>query len=183
MASVLMILAEGFEETEAIAVVDVLRRGEVNVVMAGLTAGPVASSRGVKIIPDAELDKVNADDFDMVVLPGGRPGTDNLIADDRVKKILQDMARKDKYTAAICAAPTVLSEAGLLNDKHATGHPSVQGMLKGATVSKDERVVIDGKVVTSQGAGTAIDFGLKLVELFKGKEKAESIRQAMVYTR
>ncbi|MEO5358722.1 MAG: DJ-1/PfpI family protein, partial [Nitrospirae bacterium YQR-1] len=133
-----------------------------------------------KVIPDCTLDSVNAGDFDMVVLPGGMPGTLNLASDKRVTSLVADMYKAGKYTAAICAAPFVLSEAGVLNGKTATSHPSYQDKIKAAMVSKADSVVIDGKVVTSQGAGTAIEFALKLVELFCGKERAQSIQTAMV---
>ncbi|QWR78260.1 DJ-1 family glyoxalase III [Candidatus Magnetomonas plexicatena] len=180
MASVLVILAEGFEEIEAIAVIDILRRAEINTVVAGLKEGFITSARGVKVIPDCTLDSVSAVNFDMVVLPGGMPGTLNLAADTRVKSLVASMYNDGKYTAAICAAPFVLSEAGVLSGKTATSHPSYHDKIKAATVSKTERVVVDGKVVTSQGAGTAIEFSLKIVELFCGKERADSIHAAMV---
>lgn len=180
MASVLMLLAEGFEELEAVTIVDVLRRAEVEVTMAGLKAEPVKSARGIQIVPDASLEDVNPDSYDMVVLPGGQPGTDNLVADERVKAILIEMQQKDKYTAAICAAPYALSEAGILRQSRVTSYPSFQEKLKAKEVVAGEKVVVDGKVVTSQGPGTAIDFALKLVELFKGREKAREIQKAML---
>jgi 4-methyl-5(b-hydroxyethyl)-thiazole monophosphate biosynthesis len=180
MASILVLLAEGFEELEAVTVVDVLRRAEIKVTMAGLKAGPVKSARGVRIVPDTTIDEVNPDHYDMVVLPGGQPGTDNLVADQRVREILVGMQEKDKYTAAICAAPYVLSEVGILAYKCATSYPSFQPKLKAKEVLSGEKVVVDGKVVTSQGPGTAIAFALKLVELFKGKDKAEEIQKAML---
>lgn len=180
MASVLILLAEGFEELEAVTVVDVLRRAEIEVTLAGLKKGPVKSARGVQIVPDAILDDVNQDKYDMVVLPGGQPGTDNLVADKRVRAILVDMQQKDKYTAAICAAPYALSEAGILAYSRATSYPSFQDKLKAKEVLVDEKVVVDGKVITSQGPGTAIAFALKLVELFKGRDRAEEIQKAML---
>lgn len=181
---VLVLLAEGFEELEAVTVIDVLRRAEIEVVTAGLSDGPVKSARNIPIIPDSTVEKVKDDSsFDMVVLPGGMPGTDNLAKDDRVKAIVKNMYEKQKYTAAICAAPYVLSEAGILTEKKATSYPGFQEKLKAQSVSKDERVVIDGKVVTSQGPATALDFAYSLVELFEGKDKADSVAQAMLYKR
>jgi 4-methyl-5(b-hydroxyethyl)-thiazole monophosphate biosynthesis len=182
MSTVLLLLAEGFEEVEAIAVVDVLRRAEIQVTMAGLQEGPIKSARGVRILPDATLDEINPDLFDMVVLPGGMPGTDNLAADQRVRKILTAMVEKQKYAAAICAAPYVLSEAGILKSKRVTSYPSFQPRLQAKEVTSDEKVVVDGNVVTSQGAGTALNFALKIVELFKGTSKSEEIRKAMLIT-
>ncbi len=180
MSSVLILLAEGFQEPEAVTVVDLLRRAEIQIVTAGLNEGPVRSARGLRILPDTSLDDVDAGRFDMVVLPGGQPGTDNLAADTRVRKIIQDMHEGGKYTAAICAAPYVLSEAGVLGEKRATSYPTFQEKLKAHEIMKDERVVTDGKVITSQGPGTAIEFALTLVELFRGKDKSEEIRKAMI---
>ncbi|RMD52019.1 MAG: DJ-1/PfpI family protein [Nitrospirae bacterium] len=180
MASVLILLAEGFEELEAVTIIDVLRRAEIDVTVAGLKEGAVKSARGIRIIPDTTLDEVKDKDFDMVVLPGGQPGTDNLAADERVKELIRKMYSKGKYTAAICAAPYVLSEAGVLKEKAATSYPTFQEKLKAKEVVPSEKVVIDGNVVTSQGPGTALNFALKLVELFKGKEKAQEISKAML---
>lgn len=183
MHKVLVILAEGFEELEAVTVIDVLRRAEIEVVTAGLKEGPVTSARRIRIIPEMELEAVDAEDFDMVVLPGGQPGTNNLAADGRVKELVLQMQKKDRYTAAICAAPFVLSEAGVLETKKATSYPSFQDKLKAKSVSRDERVVIDGKVVTSQGPATALEFSLQLVEILKGKDKAAEIATAMLYVK
>ncbi|MBF0343594.1 MAG: DJ-1/PfpI family protein [Nitrospirae bacterium] len=180
MERVLLILAEGFEELEAVTIVDVLRRAEIEIVTAGLGDGVVTSTRRIRLLPDAQLNDIDVEQFDMVVLPGGQPGTDNLAKDERVARIIKTMYEKGKYTAAICAAPYVLSEAGVLVNKRATSYPTFQDRLKAANIVKDEKVVIDGNVITSQGPGTAIEFALTLVELFKGKDKAQTIRQAML---
>jgi 4-methyl-5(b-hydroxyethyl)-thiazole monophosphate biosynthesis len=148
--------------------------------MASLYDGPVRSARGVQVIADTNLSKVQADTFDMVVLPGGMPGTANLMADERVKQIVRDMHEKDKYTAAICAAPYALSEAGVLGNSRVTSYPTFQEKLEAKEVISSEKVVVDGKIVTSQGPGTAINFALTLVELFKGKSKANEVAQAML---
>ncbi|MBF0488809.1 MAG: DJ-1/PfpI family protein [Nitrospirae bacterium] len=180
MVSVLVILADGFEELEAVAVIDILRRADIKVVAAGLKDGPITSVRGVRIIPDAPLHAVRAEDFDMLVLPGGLPGTEALAKDERVKKIVVEMSRGGKYVTAICAAPYVLSEAGILSDKKVTSHPSFQQKLHAASISSDERVVVDGRVITSQGAGTAVEFALELVATLVSKERAEQISLSMV---
>ncbi|MBF0607535.1 MAG: DJ-1/PfpI family protein [Magnetococcales bacterium] len=180
MERVLLLLAEGFEELEAVTIVDVLRRAEIDIVTAGLGDGVVTSARRIKIVPDMQIKDVDIERFDMVVLPGGQPGTDNLARDERVVRIVRAMNERGKYTAAICAAPYVLSEAGVLSGKRATSYPTFQERLKAAEVVKDKRVVRDGTVITSQGPGTAIDFALELVELFKGSQKAQTIRQAML---
>ena len=179
MPKVLVPLAPGVEEIEAVAVIDVLRRAGVEVVAAGTTTGAIEASRGVKLFPDRSLDGLRASDFDMIVVPGGRNGVANLKKDPRVTRLLQEASRTGKYTTAICAGPTVLAAAGLLQGKRATSHPTARGELVGAEVS-DERVVVDGRVVTSQAPGTAIEFALKLVELLCGKAKAEEVNRSVL---
>jgi len=179
MPRVAIILADGFEELEAVAIIDVLRRSGIDVVSAGLTEGPVSSARDVKVIPDAIIDELNSDDFDMLVLPGGLPGSDNLNADTRVGDLIRDFNSKGKLTGAICAAPYVLGNAGVLEGKHATSYPSFKEKL-GNVVYEEKTVVTDGNVITSRGPGTAICFGLAIVERFLGPEKARQIKEAML---
>ncbi len=179
MPRVVVFLADGFEEVEAMAIVDVLRRADIDTVIAGLHDGPVTSARKVKVIPDAVIDAVKADDFDMVVLPGGQPGADNLNADNRVKELLMGFSKKGKLTGAICAAPIVLAGAGLLQGKHATSYPSYKDRL-GTVVYEEKTVVEDGNVLTSRGPGTALNFGLAIVARLVNKEKAQKIGEAML---
>jgi 4-methyl-5(b-hydroxyethyl)-thiazole monophosphate biosynthesis len=179
MPQVLVPLAEGFEEIEAIAVVDVLRRAEIRVVTAGLLPGPVTSARKVTVIPDTIIDTVSADGFDMIVLPGGQPGTDNLNNDRHIHKLLADFKEADKLIGAICAAPIVLSKAGLLAGRRATSYPFYANMLEGA-VYEDRPVVIDGSIMTSQGAGTAISFALAIVSRLMGVHAADTVSKAML---
>ncbi len=181
MAKVVILLAEGFEEVEAVAIIDVLRRAEIETVIAGLHAGPVASARKVRVVPDSTIDAVQADAFDMLVLPGGQPGADNLNADPRVKALIRDFAAKGKITAAICAAPYVLANAGVLEGKRVTSYPSYRNRLGGARY-EERTVVSDGPVLTSRGAGTALNFGLALVERLAGADKARVIKEAMLIT-
>jgi 4-methyl-5(b-hydroxyethyl)-thiazole monophosphate biosynthesis len=179
MPSVAVILADGFEEVEAMALVDILRRADIRTVLAGLHEGPVTSARKVKVIPDTTIDTIQVDDFDMIVLPGGQPGSDNLNADSRVKELIQGFSRKGKVTGAICAAPIVLANAGVLQGKHATSFPSYKNKLGGA-VYEEQAVVMDGNVMTSRGPGTAFAFGLAIVDRLIGKEKAKQIKEAML---
>jgi 4-methyl-5(b-hydroxyethyl)-thiazole monophosphate biosynthesis len=167
MKAALVLFAEGSEELEAITVVNILRRAGVNVTLAGLSEGALRGSRGVVLMPDTTLDAVAKNDFDMIVLPGGQPGTNNLKADARVLKLLQHMEQQGKYVTAICAAPSVLASAGLLDDKHATSFP---GALNPFPKVKQQHapVIEDGKLITSRGPGTAIDFALILVERLAG---------------
>jgi len=179
MPRVAVILADGFEELEAIAVIDVLRRGEIDTVIAGLHDGNITSARRVRVMPDTVIDTVRADDFDVIVLPGGQPGADNLNADVRVKELIRQFSQKGKITAAICAAPYVLANAGVLVGKHVTSYPTYKDRLGGG-VYEEKSVVIDGNVLTSRGAGTALDFGLAIVEKLAGREKALKIRDGML---
>ncbi len=179
MPRVAVILADGFEEVEAIAIIDVLRRAGIDTVIAGLHEGPIKSARAVRVIPDTVIDSVKEEDFDMIVLPGGQPGSDNLNADDRVKGLIRAFSQKGKLTGAICAAPYVLANAGVLRGKRATSYPSYRDKLGGA-VYEEKAVVIDGTILTSRGAGTALGFGLAIVEKLLGREKSEKIRDAML---
>jgi 4-methyl-5(b-hydroxyethyl)-thiazole monophosphate biosynthesis len=178
---VLVPLAEGFEELEAVTVIDLLRRAGIEVVTAGLEPGPVRGSRGTVIVPDASLDQVLDQSFDMIVLPGGLPGADHLEADPRIRHLLQRMAAEGRYTAAICAAPKVLASAGLLDGRRATAYPGVLEALERPAVAlrAEEPVVVDGKVVTSRGPGTAMDFALELIERLLGREARERVEEPL----
>jgi 4-methyl-5(b-hydroxyethyl)-thiazole monophosphate biosynthesis len=180
MASVLVPLAQGCEELEAVTVIDLLRRAKINVVTAGLDDQPVRASRGTMLVPDTTLAKALGQDYDMVVLPGGQPGADNLDGDSRVRELLITMANSEKFTAAICAAPKVLANAGLLSGKHATGFPGVLDKMGLADVTlQQDAVVQDGKVITSKGPGTAMDFALTLIENLAGKEVRDNVEAGL----
>lgn len=180
MARVVVVLADGFEEIEAMSIIDILRRAGVEVVVAGLHGGPITSARGVKVIPDTTVDTIKADEFDMIVLPGGQPGSDNLNSDQRVRSLIVEFYNKGKLTGAICAAPYVLANAGVLQGKKATSYPSYREKIIGAEYVEDN-VVEDGNVITSRGPATAACFAFKIVERLKGKETAENIRKAMLF--
>ena len=179
MPKVAILLADGFEEVEAVAIVDVLRRAEIEVTIAGLREGPVTSARKVRILPDTVTDTIRTEDFDMIVLPGGQPGSDNLNKDTRVRVLISEFHATGKLTGAICAAPYVLASAGILEGKHVTSYPTYRDKL-GNVVYEEKTVVEDGNVMTSRGPGTALCFGLSIVAKLVGKEKAQQIRQAML---
>ncbi|MDD2271620.1 MAG: DJ-1/PfpI family protein [Desulfuromonadaceae bacterium] len=179
MAKVFMALAPGFEEIETLTVVDILRRAEIEVVLGGLMPGPVAGAHNVSIIPDSTIDAVNVGAFDMLILPGGQPGTDNLNADQRIHKLLKEFAAKEKLIGAICAAPIVLAAAGLLNGKKVTCYPSYRDQLSGG-IYEEAPVVSDGSFITSQGPGTAIQFGLAIVTRLAGRHTSDGIAKAML---
>ena len=180
MASVLVPLAQGCEELEAVTVVDLLRRAGIEVVTAGLDAQPVTASRGVTLLPDMTLEMALQQSFDMVVLPGGLPGADHLGDDPRVIRLLQEMAASDAYTAAICAAPRVLARAGLLDGKRATSYPGALDIEAVPGIEYLETAVVtDGRVITSRGPGTAMDFALVLIETLVGKTKRDEVEAGL----
>lgn len=175
MTTVLVPLAQGCEELEAVTIIDILRRAEITVVTAGLDDKPVTASRGVVLVADTTLDDALKQSFDMIILPGGLAGTDNLDSDPRIHKILQDMQQQGKYTAAICAAPKVLANAGLLENKSATSYP---GILENAS---DASVVKDELIITSKGPATAMEFALELIEILAGTEKRLEVATDLLY--
>jgi 4-methyl-5(b-hydroxyethyl)-thiazole monophosphate biosynthesis len=180
MAVVLVPLAQGVEELEAVTVIDLLRRAGIDVVAAGLERGPVKGSRGTVLMPDTTLDEALHREYDMVVLPGGQPGATNLENDARLREFLKRMAAAGKYTAAICAAPKVLASTGLLDGKRATGFPGAVDIKQFPHVRLETLdVVTDGRVITSRGPGTAMDFALELIELLAGREKRDQVEAAL----
>lgn len=176
---ILVPLADGFEEIEAITVIDILRRAAMEVVTAGLKEGVVLASRKTRHLPDTLIEAVAHQTFDAVVLPGGQPGTNHMKEDARIGEIVLRHARAEKWVAAICAAPLVLHHVGLLAGRRATSHPAVSGALTGV-VYVEERVVVDGKMITSRGAGTAMEFAFKLVELIRGTDVAEEVNRGVL---
>lgn len=187
MKKILIPLAIGCEELEAVTLIDILRRADLQVTTASLDSGhqvtPVTASRGVILIADITLDDALHDSFDMIVLPGGLPGADNLDNDPRIHNLLKKMATEKKYTAAICAAPKVLANAQLLEGKRATSYPGfIDKMgLNNTTIIDDQPVVHDGRVITSRGPGTAMEFALYLVEVLTNKEKRDEIARGLLW--
>jgi len=176
MASVLVPLADGCEELEAVTIIDLLRRAGIEVLTAGLKPGPVRASRGTVLVPDVALDQVLGRDFDMIVLPGGQPGADHLEADPRIRDLLLRQADAGRYIGAICAAPKVLASAGLLKGRRATSFPGVLDKLALVdTVLTTNTVETDGRIVTSRGPGTAMDFALDLIEKLAGPERRAEV--------
>ncbi|MBK5937932.1 DJ-1 family glyoxalase III [Halochromatium roseum] len=184
MPRVLVPLAPGCEELEAVTIIDLLRRAEIEVVSAGLEPGPVTCSRGTVLIPDADLDDVAEDDFEMVVLPGGQPGATHLDRDTRIHDLLARQAAADRWTAAICAAPSVLASTGLLDGRSATSFPGAIDPERYPEIRLLEQpVVIDGKVITSRGPGTAMDFALQLIELLLDAERRAAVEAKLMRPR
>lgn len=181
MSRVLVPLAQGCEELEAITITDLLVRAGVEVTTAGLDDQPVTASRGTTIIPDTSIDTVLDQTFDLIVLPGGLPGADHLRDDENILALLKSHADKGKYIGAICAAPKAVAAAGLLEGKKATAYPGVLEALDNAQIEvKGSAIEIDGKIVTSRGPGTAMDFALTLIELLEGQAKRDEVNRQLV---
>lgn len=180
MAPKIMVpLAEGFEEIEAIIPIDVWRRAGFQVTSAGVKSGPVRASRQTVHIPDVLLDNVLDREFDLIFLPGGRPGTDHLIAHQKLGERLQQQAADDKWIAAICAAPLVLDRLGLLKGKRFSCHPHIKAEC--SHLPTEGRVIVDQKLVTAPGPGVAMELALTVVQLLASSEKRNIIGQGLVY--
>jgi len=178
MPRVLVPLAQGCEELEAVTIIDLLRRAGIEVVVAGLDAGSVTGSRGVNLVPDMPMEQALTLDFDMVALPGGIPGSDHLAADGRLAELLQRMNESGRFVAAVCAAPKVLARLGILAGKQATAFPGVlQAELHPDITGK--AVTRDGHVITSRSVGTVMDFALELLAALLGRENRDNLEQSL----
>ena len=178
---VCVLLADGFEEIEAITIVDVLRRAEVDVTTLGVSGAVNAQgAHGIDVVVDRPLDAAAADEcWDMVILPGGLPGAETLRDNPAVQSLVKAQHAAGRGVAAICAAPIALGAAGVLDGKRATSYPGFEEQLTGASCVA-EAVVVDGNVVTSRGPGTAIEFSLSLVERLRSSEIADALRAGML---
>ncbi len=181
MSKVFIFMAEGHEEIEALTVVDLLRRAGIEIEMVSITSNSlVPGSHGITTVCDKLIEQINFDEADMLVLPGGMPGTLNLGLCQSLMEQIHKFDAAGKGLAAICAAPTVFGKAGLLQGKKATCYPGMEGDLQGAIVSADN-VCHDGHIITSRGMGTAIPFALEIVRTFQGDEAAEKLGKSVVY--
>lgn len=174
-------LADGFEETEAIAPIDLLRRANKNVVTVGVGKNMITGSHKITFITDTTTDEIAIDDsLEMVILPGGMPGTLNLENDKTVQKAIDFCAENNKIIGAICAAPSILGHKGLLKGRKAVCYKGFEKELEGALVSENP-VVADRNIVTSRGAGTAVNFGLKLIEVLDSKDLSDRIKSSILF--
>jgi protein deglycase len=181
MAKVYIFLAEGFEEIEGLTVVDLLRRAAIDISMVSVTGNRnVTGSHAITVLADEIFEKVDFSDADLLVLPGGMPGTMNLLEHEGLDQLLKEFHGEGKPLAAICAAPRVLGVKGLLAGKKATCYPGNEAALLQAEVL-GSAVVVDGNITTSRGMGTAIDFSLSLIRSIRGEEEAKKIAQAIQY--
>lgn len=173
------LLADGFEEIEALAVVDILRRADIDIELVSVNSSKaVTGAHNIIVMADKTIDEIN--EYDMIFLPGGYPGYVNLENSAEVINILAECNNSKRIIAAICAAPSILGKQGMLNNKSACCFPGFENELKGAEVSFDDVVVCEN-IITSRGAGTAHKLGFKIVELLKGKDVADNLASTMIY--
>lgn len=177
---VYILLAPGFEEAEALVPADLLRRAGLETKLIGLTAAPVPGGQGMQVVPDGTLDQVDLDRADMIVLPGGSLGVKNLGAEPAVEALVRQAVQRGIWVAAICAAPTLLAQWGLLHGKRAVCYPGLEPRL-GDAQPQDFSVVEAGNIITGRAAGSAFDFGLKLVSVLSNTEKSEEVRHGICY--
>lgn len=179
MSQILVPLANGFEEIEAISIIDVCRRGEIEVIVAGVDKKTILGAHNISVVTDCMIDEVVTDSLDMIVLPGGWVGTKTLAINTKVQSILKKMKQDNKYIGAICAAPYALHAAGVLSDNY-TCYPSIEEKIGTQGYDKDTNTIIDGKVITSQGVGTSICFALEIIKTLQGREKYQQIKQEIL---
>jgi len=179
MTRALVPLADGTEEMEATIIIDVLRRAGWDVVAAGVTGTAIDASRGVRLLADGDWHSLDPADFDVLAIPGGAVGTENLMGNESVLETVRCFMESDRLVGAICAGPLVLQAAGIVAGRRVTCHPGVADQLTD-TVRVEERVVIDGKLITSQGPGTAMEFALAVIAAIDGPEAANNVRAGLI---
>lgn len=176
-----LFLADGFEEIEAISVIDIIRRANIPLKTVSIQNKRVLGAHQIPVEADILIEEIALNDIEMIILPGGMPGTKNLGASERLNDLLLYAAHQGIYIAAICAAPSILGKLGLLSDKHATCYPGFEGELKGYKQT-EKSVVVDGKIITAKGAGVAMEFGYKIVEILASKDLSDKLKQRMIYS-
>jgi protein deglycase len=181
MKKCFVFLAEGFEETEAVGIIDVLRRGELPVKVVSITGkNEVCGAHGITVLADTLFEQTSYDDAAMLILPGGMPGTRNLNSHSGLKKLLKAFGESGKPVAAICAAPLVLGGLGLLNGKEAVCYPGYEDKLDGASVSKGKKTVVSGNIITSIGVVSVVEFGITIVRLLQGEAIANRVAAGLL---
>jgi 4-methyl-5(b-hydroxyethyl)-thiazole monophosphate biosynthesis len=180
MSVVLVPLASGFEEIEAVSIIDVLRRAGIEVIAASVDAdGEVCGANGITIKTDKKISEISADMIDMIVLPGGWGGTKILAQDEEVQSLIKEMDAKGKQIGAICAAPFALNQAGVLKEKF-TCYPSVEEQIKNSGYDSNKKVIKDQNILTSRGPATAICFGLEIVKLLEGEAMMQTLKEGLL---
>ncbi len=179
MANILVPISNGFEEIEAISIIDICRRANIKVIVAGVENLEIIGAHGVKIISDVIIEDISSDDFDMIVLPGGLPNAFTLADNEKVQSLLKEFKNKNKKIGAICAAPYALHKAGVLNENY-TCYPSFEEKIRLDGYSSNNPTIIDGNIITSRGPGTAIIFGLEIVNMLCDKETYDSVKNGLL---
>lgn len=179
MSKIVVAIANGFEEIEAVSVIDICRRANIDVTIASIEDIELTGANGIKIQADCLIEAIDYKEFDMVVLPGGLPNAFTLANDQRVIKLLKNMKDTNKYVSAICAAPYALHKADVLNENF-TCYPSFEKKIRDEGYHSDKNVVIDGKVITSRGPATAKDFALELVKTLEGEEVYKEVKSGIL---
>ncbi len=177
--NILIPLADGLEEIEAVTCIDVLRRAGIDVITTGLNNKKIKGSHDIIIEADKKIDEIKAEDFDGIMLPGGMPGTENLKNNKKVLKVINSLYEKNKLVAAICAAPMVLEKAGILKGHNATSYPGFDKEMPSCEY-QEERVVIDSNLITARGPGVALEFALAVVSYLAGEEKSSTLKEQML---
>ena len=175
-----MFLADGFEEIEALCPLDLMRRVGLDVKTVGIEKSEIVGAHGIKVIADMTDSEFTDSSAEMIFLPGGMPGTLNLANSSTVINAINQAVINNAYIAAICAAPSILGDMGLLEGKEAICYPGFESRLKGATISEN-KVVCDGKIITAAGMGVAYDMGIAIVRILCGDKKADDLREATIH--
>lgn len=182
MSKVAVMLADGFEEVEGLAVVDILRRGGVETIMTSIMGRPeITGSHNIRLQADALMEEIHFDEIDMIVLPGGLKGKENLENCAPLMEKVDEFHAKGKYLAAICAAPTILGHRGILQGRKAVCYGGMEDQMTGAEVSYD-KVAVDGHIITSRGMGTSVAFGLQILAVLKDEKSADDMAAKIMYT-
>jgi 4-methyl-5(b-hydroxyethyl)-thiazole monophosphate biosynthesis len=179
MAKIIIPISNGFEEIEAITIIDVCRRADIEVTIAGVEDLEITGAHGIKIISDTTIDNISSNDFDMIVLPGGLPNAFTLAENEKVQSLLKEFKEKKRKIGAICAAPYALHTAGVLNENF-TCYPSFENKIKIDGYHKNDAIVIDNDVITSQGPATAMAFALEIVNILCEEEIYLNVKNGLL---
>ncbi|MGE0051153.1 MAG: DJ-1 family glyoxalase III [Arcobacter sp.] len=179
MAKIIVPISNGFEEIEAISIIDICRRANIEVTIAGVENIQTIGAHNIKIEADCKIENINSDDFDMIVLPGGLPNAYTLAKDKNVQNLLKEFKEKNKHIGAICAAPFALHEAGVLNENY-TCYPSFEQKIRLNGYHKNDAIVIDDNIITSRGPATAMSFALEIVNILCNEETYLNVKNGLL---
>ena len=178
---VYILLGNGFEEMEAIGPADLLRRAGIDVALVGLEGQTVTGGQGISVVADCTLEQVDLEQLEMLVIPGGLGGVNNIRNNIEAQKLIQKVYAKGRYLAAICAGPMILAEQGFLDRRSATCYPGMEEQMGSTVIASDANIVIDGRIITGKAPGTAIEFGLALIRTLRGTQAARAVQNEIHY--